>query len=344
MSNTVSSLPNDPAILKAMIAALEAENSQLQEDADRMAATLRAHEALVQALQIQIARLRKQKFGASSEKIEREIEQLELSLEFLEVAAASNTEAEEDENASSEPPSAEAPEQKPRRRKPRVSDDTPRERIVLDPGEACPDCGGTLRPLGEDVSEILELVTATLKVIEIARLKKSCRRCEKITQPPAPSRSIPRSMVGPGLLAHILVAKFDDHLPLYRQNEIFARMGADIPSSTLVDWCGQGMRVLAPLIARIREDIMTSDRLHAPSRQIASQSPAGQWTIRPSKFWIPPDARAVLARGSKKGGSGLMCAMTGHGAAAHRLGRSITSRPTGRANIHNPIWPSSRAS
>jgi transposase len=87
-----------------------------------------------------------------------------------------------------------------------VSDDTPRERIVLDPGEDCPDCGGALRLLGEDVSEILELITARLKVIEIARLKKSCRRCEKITQPPAPSRPIPRSMVGPGLLAHVLVA------------------------------------------------------------------------------------------------------------------------------------------
>jgi len=124
-----------------------------------------------------------------------------------------------------------------------VSDDTPRERIVLDPGEVCPDCGGDLRLLGEDVSEILELITAKLKVVEIARLKKSCRRCEKITQPSAPSRPIPRSMVGPGLLAHILVSKFDDHLSLYRQNEIFARMGAYIPSSTLVDWCGQGMRV-----------------------------------------------------------------------------------------------------
>jgi len=73
MSNTTHSLPDDPAILKAMIAALKAENGQLQEDTDRMAATLRAHEALLQALQIQIARLRKQKFGASSEKIEREI-------------------------------------------------------------------------------------------------------------------------------------------------------------------------------------------------------------------------------------------------------------------------------
>jgi transposase len=257
-----------------MIAALEAENGQLQEEADRMTATLRAHEALVQALQIQIARLRKQKFGASSEKIEREIEQLELALESLEVAAASNAEAEDDEGAFPEASSTEAPEQKPRRRKPRVSGDTPRERIVPDPGEDCPDCGGDLRLLGEDVSEILELITARLKVIEIARLKKSCHRCEKITQPPAPSRPIPRSMVGPGLLAHILVAKFDDHLPLYRQNEIFARMGADIPSSTLVDWCGQGMRVLAPLIARIREEVMASDRLHADDTPIKVLDPS----------------------------------------------------------------------
>lgn len=81
-------------------------------------------------------------------------------------------------------------------------------------------------------------------------------------------------MVGPGLLAHILVAKFDDHLPLYRQNEIFARMGADIPSSTLVGWCGQGMRVLAPLIARIREDIMASDRLHADDTPIKVLDPS----------------------------------------------------------------------
>ena len=145
ISNTTHSLPNDPGVLKAMIAALEAENGQLQEDADRMAATLRAHEALVQALQLQIARLRKQKFGASSEKIEREIEQLELALESLEVAVASTAEAEDDEDASPEVPSAEVSEQKSRRRKPRVSDDTARERIMLDPGGACPDCGGDLR-------------------------------------------------------------------------------------------------------------------------------------------------------------------------------------------------------
>jgi len=103
--------------------------------------------------------------------------------------------------------------------------------------------------MGEDVSELLDMIAAQMKVIyypavdclqsmrgQIARIKKSCRRCEKMVQEPAPSRPLPGSMAGPNLLAHILVSKFDDHLPLYRQHEIFARMGADIPESTLVGW------------------------------------------------------------------------------------------------------------
>lgn len=239
MSEAASLPPDDPAKLRAMIAALEAENAAMRAETTRLTAVLKAHEALVQALQIRIAKLQRQKFGASSEKIEREIEQLELALEALEVAASAAREPEEEPKA--EPAVAEPSSM---RRKPKVSEATPRERIVLDPGDACPDCGGELRLVGEDMSEILELISARLKVIETARPKKSCRRCEKITQTPAPSRPIPRSMAGPGLLAHILVSKFDDHLPLYRQNEIFARMGAEIPASTLVDWCGQGVRVL----------------------------------------------------------------------------------------------------
>jgi transposase len=88
---------------------------------------------------------------------------------------------------------------------------------------------------------MLDMIVATLKVIEIARVKKSCRVCEKMVQPPAPTRPIPGSMATASLLAYILVSKFDDHLPLYRLNEIFARMGADIPDTTLVDWCGRAM-------------------------------------------------------------------------------------------------------
>lgn len=261
MSNDAAILPEDPALLKAMIAALQAENA-------RMSATIRAHDQLIQTLRLRIAKLKKQAFGKSSEKVEREIEQLELALEDLLIAAAESATA--DENAAddaSADASKDTAEHKPRRR-PRVSDATPRERRELDPGTCCPDCGGDLRLVGEDVSEILDLVTAQLKVLQIARLKKSCRRCEKMVQEPAPSRPIPGSMASAALLAYILVSKYDDHLPLYRLAEIFARMGADIPDSTLVDWCGRAMKVLQPLIERIEADVMASDVLHADDTPI----------------------------------------------------------------------------
>jgi len=264
MSKSAPKLPDDPAVLRAIIASLEAENAKLS-------ATLRAHDLLVQTLRTRIAKLQKQAFGKSSEKIEREIEQLELALEDLQVAMAEadeaagpHDEAEDDNGTASEA----APEDKPLRRRLRISKDAPRERRELDPGDNCPDCGGDLRVLGEDVSELIDMIAAQLKVIEIARIKKSCRRCEKIVQEPAPSRPIPRSMAGPGLLAYILTSKFDDHVPLYRQHEIFERMGADIPDTTLVDWCGAAMRTLAPLVERIEADIMTSDILHADDTPI----------------------------------------------------------------------------
>jgi len=266
MSPEAAPLPDDPVALKAMIAALQAEN-------EKMSATLRAHDLLVQALRIRIAKLQKQKFGASSEKIERDIEQLELALEDLMVATAEarDTPPGEDEVLEQGPPPAEeaeaAPEKKQRRR-PRVAQDTPRERRELDPGDACPDCGGDLRVVGEDVSELLDMIAAQIKVIEIARVKKSCRRCERMVQEPAPSRPIPRSMAGPSLLAFILVSKFDDHVPLYRLNEIFARMGAEIPDTTMVDWCGGAMKALKPLIEKLEADVMSSPILHADDTPI----------------------------------------------------------------------------
>jgi len=261
MLNEAATLPDDPAVLKAMIAVLQAENANIS-------ATLRAHDQLIQALRLRIAKLQKQAFGASSEKIEREIEQLELALEDLLVAVAEADTVPHDEDDTVEAcQSPEKGQSKPRRR-PRVSDDTPRERRELDPGNDCPDCGGDLRVVGEDVSELLDMIVAQLKVIDIARIKKSCRRCEKMVQVPAPSRPIPGSMAGPNLLAYVLVSKFDDHLPLYRLNEIFARMGADIPDSTLVDWCGRAMKVLQPLTERIETEVMASDLLHCDDTPI----------------------------------------------------------------------------
>lgn len=262
MSNVAQALPDDPTLLKALVAALQAENAKIS-------ATLRAHDALIQTLRLRIAKLKKQVFGQSSEKIEREVEQLELALEDLLIAAAeSATTAVHDDQHEAAVEVGDDAAVRPSRRRPRVSDSMPRERHEMDPGSCCPDCGGDMRVVGEDVSEMLDLIAAQLKVVQIARLKKSCRRCERMVQVPAPSRPIPGSMAGAGLLAHILVSKFDDHLPLYRQHEIFARMGADIPDSTLVDWCGRAMQVLAPLIERIEADVMASDLLHADDTPI----------------------------------------------------------------------------
>ncbi len=284
MLPTLDALPDDPVALKAIILAQH-------EQGVRMAASVRAYEALVQALKIRIARLQKQKFGASSEKIERELDQLQLALEDLEVAMASSDSA----VAEPMPPpdaSAAARETAHRRGKPRISDTAPRERIVLDPGETCPDCGGALRLLGEDVSEILDFIAAKLKVVETARLKKSCRLCEKIVQPPAPTRPVPRGMAGPGLLAHILVSKYDDHLPLYRQGEIFARMGAQIPRSTLIDWCGQAVATLRPLAERIKAEVFSADRLHADDTPIRVLDPSVRVTrdkargVKEGRIWV----------------------------------------------------------
>lgn len=300
MTPSPEALPDDPAALKAIIAAQRAE-------AARLAASVRAYEALVQALRIRIARLTRQKFGPSSEKLEREVEQLQLALEDLEVAVATADATPPPVMPAATNDGASAERAAPRRRgKPRIAAATPRERIVLDPGERCPDCGGTLRLVGEDVAEILDLIAAQLKVIETVRLKKSCRRCERIVQPAAPTRPVSRSMAGPGLLAHILVAKYDDHLPLYRQGEILARQGVDVPRSTLIDWCGQAIGTLRPLIERIKAEVMGADRLHAddtPIRVLDPTRAAGRaravkegrvWVyVRDDRPWRGPDPPGV---------------------------------------------------
>ena len=172
MSGPTVALPDDAAPLKALVLQLQA--------------SLRAHDLLIQSLRLQIARLKKQTFGPRSEKVAREIEQLELALEGLQIARAEAEDAplEETEAAAADlGPAAEVPaEEKTPRRRPRVSDTTPRERREFDPGTCCPDCGGDLRLVGEDVSAMLDLIAAQLKVIQIARLKKSSRRCEKLVQ------------------------------------------------------------------------------------------------------------------------------------------------------------------
>ncbi|MGI9488097.1 MAG: IS66 family transposase zinc-finger binding domain-containing protein, partial [Geminicoccaceae bacterium] len=207
MTLTPDQLPNDVAALQAIIAKQAAE----LEDAKNQ---LKARDVVIEQMQLNLDKLKRSQFGQSSEKVQRQIDQLELTLEDLRTdRAAEQTEADSDADDQADDGNKKGKKKRGRKKLPAH---LPRERSVLDPGDACPDCGGELRLLGEDINELLEFVSAQLKVLQIARLKKSCRRCEKIVQEPAPSTPIQRGMAGANLLSHILVSKFDDHLPLHR--------------------------------------------------------------------------------------------------------------------------------
>lgn len=116
----------------------------------------------------------------------------------------------------------------------------------------CPACGGDMARLGEDVTEVLDYVPGRFRVIRHVRPKYACRRCDAITQAPAPALPTPRGRAAPGMLAHVLVSKYTDHLPLYRQSEIYAREGLDLDRSTLSDWVGQAVWLLQPIVEGIR--------------------------------------------------------------------------------------------
>ena len=138
----------------------------------------------------------------------------------------------------------------------------PRERVVIPAPCSCPECGGKLAKLGEDVTETLEVIPRQWKVIQTVREKFTCRSCEKITQPPAPFHPIARGRAGAGLLAMILHGKFGNHLPLNRQSEGFAREGIDLDVSTLADWVGACAATLSPLVALIRAHVLGAVRIH----------------------------------------------------------------------------------
>ena len=149
---------------------------------------------------------------------------------------------------------------------------------------ACPDCAGTLKPLGEDVSEILEYVPEHFKVIRQVRVKLACAGCDKIVQAEAPSRPIERGIAGPGLLAHVLVSKYCDHLPLYRQAEIYAREGVELDRSTMAEWVGGCSRLLQPLVEALRRHVMSATKLHTDDTPVPVLAP-GRGKTKTGRLW-----------------------------------------------------------
>jgi transposase len=151
----------------------------------------------------------------------------------------------------------------PRQPRRPLPDNLPVERIVEPPPCACGKCGSIrLRKLGE-VSKMLEREPRRWKIVEHVREKFTCRDCEAITEPPAPSRPIPRGLAGPSLLAMVLVSKFLPHLPLNRQSDAYAREGVEIDESTLADWVGGCVVVLDPIIQALRSYVLSAKRIYA---------------------------------------------------------------------------------
>ena len=252
-------------------------------------------QAEIQSLKLQLAYLKRQQYGHSSEQLSEKIAQLELTLEDLESAAA---------------PAAVSPDKPATREKSTrrpLPAHLPRESVVHEPlpeGGSCPSCGGTMKALGEDVSEMLEYIPSRFKVIRHVRPKLACARCDKIVQAAAPSRPITRGLAGPGLLAHVLVSKYADHLPLYRQTQIFARSDIDLDRSTLADWVGGAYELLAPLVDSLAEHVLAGTHLHADDTPYPVLAPgtgktkiARIWTyVRDERSWASEVLPAVFFR------------------------------------------------
>jgi len=233
------------------------------------------HDSEIENLKLLILKLRRMQFGPSSEKLARHIDQLELQLEDLETTRASKPMSPLLESLLTP--------LKPARRP--LPAELPRETESLEPKEkACPDCGGSLNRLGEDVSEMLEYVPARFKVIRTVRGKLNCTQCDRILQEPAPHRPIARGLAGPGLLAHVLVAKYADHLPLYRQSEIYEREGVELDRSTLADWVGGASHTLEPLVDALRKYVLAGTKLHGDDIPVPVLAP-GHGKTKTGRLW-----------------------------------------------------------
>jgi transposase len=276
-------LPTDVAVLQAMV--LE-RDAQLKATAGLLAE--RQGEVLhlstwVEKLKLQIALLKRLRFGRSSEQLDAEITQLELIVDELsteqavhEAKAAPNTADIVDVASVQEPPD---------RSRKLLAEHLPREPQVHAAACTCPACGSDrLRLVGEDVSEQLEFVPEHFKVIRHVRPKYSCISCQTMVQAPAPSRPIAKSPVGPGLLAHVLVSKYADHVPLYRQSEIYDRQGVELARSTLADWVGGASVLLQPLVEALQKHVLSGAKVHADDTPVPVLQP-GRKTTKQGRLW-----------------------------------------------------------
>jgi transposase len=238
VSEPIVSLPDDPAALKAMLVAREAEIDRLHQI---------------------IKELQRHRFGRRAESLP--VDQLLLGLEEAEQVEAAG-------QAEDDPTDVSAHKARARQRRTNrgaLPAHLPRlERVIDLDDRTCPCCRGDLHVIGEDVSERLDVVPAQFRVSVTRRPKYACRACEDvIVQAPAPARLVEGGIPTEATVAHVLVSKYADHLPLYRQAQIYARQGVTLDRSTLADWVGKAAFLLRPVHERLFETLKGSDRLFA---------------------------------------------------------------------------------
>ena len=263
MPNSASELEK----LRAELAATKAELAQVR-------AVVSTSEAMIAGLKLEIALLKREQYGHSSERTSRLIDQLELQLEEL------VTDAAEDAARVEKTTKVAAFERKKPVRKP-FPEHLPRERVVVEAPTTCTCCGSDrIVKMGEDITETLEVVPRKWKVIQTVREKFTCRACEKISQPPAPFHPIPRGWAGPSLLAMIVFEKFGQHQPLNRQAERYAREGVELSLSTLADQVGAVAELLKPLHDLIEAHVREATRLHGDDTTVPLLARGGTKTAR----------------------------------------------------------------
>src|SRR2546423_1042007 len=285
MDTHLAALPDDVETLRRMVRSLAAERTALSEA-----------QAEIERLRLIVQKLQRSQFGRRAERFDAD--QMRFGFEDLEADLA---------RAEAKLPSCaeKASRSKSTGDRPSLPSHLSREDRRLDlEHQACSCCGGELHTIGETVSEMLDHVPARLRVIRICRPRYGCRACGTIHQALAPERPIAKGLASPGLLAHVLVSKYCDHLPLYRQAQIYAREGVDLDRSTLADWVGSLSALLAPLVEALAEHVLSGGTLHADDTPVPVLAPGtgktktGRlWTyVRDERPWDGSGQPAVLFR------------------------------------------------
>jgi transposase/uncharacterized small protein (DUF1192 family) len=271
-------LPDTVAELHAMVLAQHASLLEHQASIAKMLEDLASRDDEIERLKAQIDKLKRMYFGRKSEQLAKQIDKLEAQLEDL-TAGRGAADVRNKPDRTPNAPASKSPSREP------LAPHLPREEIVLEPDPLCPRCATTMQQLGEDVSEQLARVAAAFKVIRTIRRKLLCPACGHIEQPPMPGLPIERSIAHPSLLADILVSKFADHQPLYRQSEIAARDGVTLDRASMGRWIGQIVELCMVLVEAIQRYVVAAGKLHTDDTTVPVLTPGNQKTTT-GRFWV----------------------------------------------------------